>query len=404
MVSWADVKRWDPAAIGSVADGLRNDRDVLVGVEQEVADAAAPSDWVGDAAQAAGNQLRRYVSRLERRVAEMSAVFAGTAEAETAAESLKRAIGDAEELAQRYEFRITDAGEVVPLAESSPSTPFAVLDHRSMIKFQLEAQVGQILNAASELDSGLAATLRQAANGQIDAEGESLAEVAEAAEEQADGGLHEELLEQYNVAPDPDGMTMFPPEWMGWIPKVNPTQMTATEARMLENLMVHEGVYGVYEAYEIYRDSLHQGETVFDGAGVTDGHGDAFRHAYWNAQLTQRFGEEWTEEFATAHEGSDYSHPTPIAMDLHNNEVGRRIAVENPDASQEELRELVEQAVRDGEMVVIDQNERLQYSDQVDIGDTRPTREEDLEWPADEIDRDGHGRPPEPEAYPENRY
>lgn len=28
---------------------------------------------------------------------------------------------------------------------------------------------------------------------------------------------------------------------------------------------------------------------------LDDGHGDAFRHIYWNARMTQEFGPEWTE-------------------------------------------------------------------------------------------------------------
>lgn len=313
-----------------------------------------------------------------------------------------RAIGNAEELAERYEFTITESGEVASLRGPSLSEAFAALEHRSTVQAQLVEEVSQILSTASSVDRELAATLRNAAARQIDAAGDSLSEVAGAGAEQA-GGPHEDLLEQYNTAIDPDGMTMFPPDWMGSV-GVPTMEMTTTEADMLYDLMLHEGVYGVYETYQIYQDSLNQGENVFDGAGVTDGHADAFRHTYWNAQLTQRFGEDWTEEFATAHEGAPHGHETPVAMDLHNNEVGRRIAVENPGASQEELREITEQAVRDGETVVIDDRERLQYSDQVDMGDTRPTREEDLEWPADETNRDAHETPPEPEAYPENRY
>lgn len=36
-------------------------------------------------------------------------------------------------------------------------------------------------------------------------------------------------------------------------------------------------------------------------------------------------------------------------MDLYNNELGRRIATENPEASPEELARLVYEAVEDGE-------------------------------------------------------
>ncbi|MBA0123950.1 hypothetical protein H0B56_00145 [Haloechinothrix sp. YIM 98757] len=403
MVSWADVKKWDPTAVGRVADRLKRHRDALVGLEQEAEDAAPPGDWVGQASRAARNELSEHVTRLEEIVAELSAAFTGTADAEAALEDTKRAIGDAEGLAERHEFGISDTGEVVSLRESSASDSFAVLEHRSMIQADLVEQVSRILSSATELDNSLADTLHRAAADGIEAEGGSLSEIAESGAEQAGPGPHEELLEQYNVAPDPDGMTMFPPEWMDWIPGVSSMEMTATEAEILDNLMVHEGAYGVYEAYEIYQEALHQGEQVFDGEGITDGHSDAFRHAYWNAQLTQRFGEEWTAEYTIAHEGVPDGHPTPVAMDLHNNEVGRRIAVENPDASQEELRELLEQAVRDGEMVVIDSNDRLQYSDQVEMGNTRPTNP-DNDWPTDNPQRDEHTRPPEPEAYPEHRY
>ena len=52
-------------------------------------------------------------------------------------------------------------------------------------------------------------------------------------------------------------------------------------------------------------------------------------------------------------------------MDLYNNEVGRRIAVENPDASPEELADLVEQAVENGEMMVIGDDLKLHYSDEL---------------------------------------
>jgi hypothetical protein len=119
--------------------------------------------------------------------------------------------------------------------------------------------------------------------------------------------------------------------------------------------------------------------------------------------LTQRFGEEWTQEYSTAHERNPDSHPTPVAMDLHNNEVGRRIALENPDASREELRDLVEQAVRDGEMVVVSTDERLSHIDQVDPGGTRPTNA-DNSWTTDNPERGDHREPDEPDAYPERGY
>ena len=70
-----------------------------------------------------------------------------------------------------------------------------------------------------------------------------------------------------------------------------------------------------------------------DGVREIDNQTDAFRHAYANALMTQKFGEEWTRKFATAHEGRENNYASSEAMDLYNNEIGRQIAVDNPNAS-----------------------------------------------------------------------
>ncbi|MBB5907764.1 DUF6973 domain-containing protein [Actinoalloteichus hymeniacidonis] len=140
--------------------------------------------------------------------------------------------------------------------------------------------------------------------------------------------------------------------------------MTASEARMLEDI----GVLGAKDAYDIYRTALHDAENVFDGAGSTDGHSDAFRHAYWNAMLANRFGQDWAAEYATAHERVPDNPASSQSMDLHNNEVGRQIAAAHPDAGPEELAELIEQAVYDGDLIVVETDGRLTHSDNVEIG------------------------------------
>lgn len=70
-------------------------------------------------------------------------------------------------------------------------------------------------------------------------------------------------------------------------------------------------------------------------------------------------------------------------MDLHNNEVGRRIQAEHPNASPTELKELVKKAVENGQLVVVGPDGQLKYSNQVPFGDTGIT---DKEPPA----RGGH--------------
>ncbi|WP_157103763.1 DUF6973 domain-containing protein [Nocardia harenae] len=199
--------------------------------------------------------------------------------------------------------------------------------------------------------------------------------------------LHEQLLARYNVTPDPNGTVMFPADPDSAVGKmlgsmgIDPKELTAGEADMLSRLNLH----GVAAAVAIEQLASDGGHEVFADeprkGGIGDGHADAFRHAYWNAMLTKEFGAEWTEAFTTAHEridDPDRTHATAEAMDLYNNEVGRRIAAENPTASNPELYDLVKQAVLDGQMVVVGPgpDNHLMYSNRVDPGFTGQTDRE----------------------------
>ncbi|BBZ09590.1 hypothetical protein MDOR_37590 [Mycolicibacterium doricum] len=127
--------------------------------------------------------------------------------------------------------------------------------------------------------------------------------------------------------------------------------VTAGEARMLDDL----GLVGQRDVQQIKEAARAEANSRFapPSGNEVNNHNDAFRHAYWNARMTQRFGEEWTGQFTTAHERLPNNNASNEAMDLWNNEVGRRIAAANPDASPEQLAGMVEQAVRNGETVVI---------------------------------------------------
>lgn len=145
----------------------------------------------------------------------------------------------------------------------------------------------------------------------------------------------------------------------------DPIDATTTEAELLDDLgpfdlkAFNDGKeHAVEETAARYGDANgndpHPGEAAFN-----DDHADAFRHAYLNALHTRDIGGDWTTDFWTGHERITHNDPARESMDLHNNEVGRRIAEENPFATDGELADLVEQAVADGEMVVIDQDGRL---------------------------------------------
>ncbi len=54
-------------------------------------------------------------------------------------------------------------------------------------------------------------------------------------------------------------------------------------------------------------------------------------------------------------------------MDLYNNEVGLRIATDNPDAEPDELADRVREALEQGDLVVVDRDNDLAWSDQVPL-------------------------------------
>lgn len=187
----------------------------------------------------------------------------------------------------------------------------------------------------------------------------------------------DEIRRQYQV--EDDQMTTYTPRFFG-IPLADGRQMTQTEADLLDGLSYRQ----LHTFKNISQDALAQARQQFplsvsslpahvseDRAREwlgTDGHQDAFRHAYWSAQLTREFGEEWARAFTTAHEAVPANRPTPEAMDLYNNAVGISIARENPNASQAELATLVKDAIRNGEMVVVGRNGQLEWSDRVQVG------------------------------------
>lgn len=178
----------------------------------------------------------------------------------------------------------------------------------------------------------------------------------------------DDLLSRRQMAED--SMVDWSPKLGGLLPlPVGSHRLTATEGRMLDNLTVQRGLLGLNEFRGIQEQALSVASTRI-GDGIVDGHGDAFRHAFWSARLTQAFGAEWARAFTSAHEANPGNTAGAEAMDLHNNSVGIRIGQANPGASEAELSHLIEAALNDGEMVVINRAGNLAWSDDVARGAT----------------------------------
>lgn len=170
----------------------------------------------------------------------------------------------------------------------------------------------------------------------------------------------EDILREYQVKDD----RMLPKWLLDTIGGVlgdevkGDANLTVGEYRVLAELAATQGPLAVKDFFDIKQAAIDEASRRFpppDG-NTSDNHTDAFRHTYWNALMTQRFGEEWTRKFATAHERRPGDPAPREAMDLYNNEIGRQIGMANPKAPPEELAAQVESAVRGGETVIVSQD------------------------------------------------
>jgi uncharacterized protein YukE len=179
------------------------------------------------------------------------------------------------------------------------------------------------------------------------------------------------IRREYQVSDDPDGRREWEPGgFTGWLAETfggdpDPVRVTASEARLLDDL----GPFGLQALVSARDDARAEANNRFPSQAPppegNDDHNDAFRHAYWNALMTRNIGEDFAHDYGYAHERVPLNPPNREAMDLYNNTVGQRIAADNPFASEEELADLVESAIRNGEMVVLDREGNLVPSNQV---------------------------------------
>jgi hypothetical protein len=181
---------------------------------------------------------------------------------------------------------------------------------------------------------------------------------------QPSGPTPEEILEKYQVS-DAE-TTEWPSDWDPLRLAVDQVDVTEKEAEMLNGL----GPLEIKAFKDIHDDAFNAADERFPSPDRNDDQNDAFRHAYWNALMVKEYGAEWAEDYATAHEQLPGNPAPREAMDLYNNEVGRNIAVANPDASAEELAGLIEQAVRNGETVVVGQDMLPRPSNEIPMDQT----------------------------------
>ncbi|MBB5856572.1 alpha/beta hydrolase [Amycolatopsis umgeniensis] len=174
MLTWGDVRRWDPAAIGRIADALNDGCTRIIAANDDVEAMTRFTDWSGEAATAASTRGKSLTSALERLVAEASAVRRGAHEVQIALDRVVAFVRETDELAHRNGLTIGSGGEIVPA--SGPPRP-----DRPRVIAELADRVEQILRRATDVDADFAAILRRALRGEITEQGGgTLAQAADA--------------------------------------------------------------------------------------------------------------------------------------------------------------------------------------------------------------------------------
>jgi RHS repeat-associated protein len=100
--------------------------------------------------------------------------------------------------------------------------------------------------------------------------------------------------------------------------------------------------------------------------GAHGGYQDAFRHAYWNALMAKAHGKEKALEYSNAHEARD--NPVEIVvgdmlMDKINNSVGAEIGAANSNLSNQEIANLVMDALNSGKLKILNEDLKVISSD-----------------------------------------
>lgn len=242
---------------------------------------------------------------------------------------------------------------VTAAAESVPSGPAGEQMLVPIVQAGLVRTAGVVEGSNAEL--GLVGAEIERLAGEYALLGDLTVKTAppEDAEDNDDRKRLEEILEKYRVREDPGGTHKFDFPWI--VDQIAGKEVPDQELTQTEIEMMLADPTRILPIMDIRDQATAEAKVRFPppGGSEIDNRTDAFRHAYGSALMTQKFGDDWTALFTAAHEGRENNYQASESMDLYNNEVGRKIALANPDATPEELADLVAHSVENGEMVVI---------------------------------------------------
>ncbi|MYS87890.1 DUF6973 domain-containing protein [Embleya scabrispora] len=389
MLTLTQLRDANIAPLAEAATAWETVRAKIQGLSErhrgEVVNSPGLNGWSGTVADTARARLAETQRQLGLAAAQAAALSRAISDAHTAFTSAQTSLRTVlEEIARFPEFTVREDGGVdwrIPdevaqaLSVSGDGLAAAQLntDYTNRAR-DFAWRVGQALAQATQADNDAQWDIYQ----DVSARDDSFNPHATLGRD----GNGADILTDFQAMDDPHGTTKWPGGIIGFF--TGQQQVTRTEAELLDRL----GWLAQKDFSDIKDEAFAEAQKRFTSDDKNDDHQDAFRHTYWNALLTQRFGADWTAKYTTAHEGLPGNPGHREAMDLYNNDLGRRIAQEHPNASPGELADYVDRAVREGQAVVVDRNHELVYSDQEEIGRHTVIPKPDPPLPA-------HGAPPQ---------
>jgi hypothetical protein len=209
MATLAEVLAWRPETLGTAATDLTGDKQILLGLDDELADGRVPADWSGAAAEAARDSHETIRLTLNDHVATLAAVAAAVRAAAGAVRRAQRVLEDALTHARQLGFEVDrSTGRV-----SDTQSTYADEHERNDRQRELDGVVDQLeqgLRAAHHADTELAQALREATSGIEGGEGD-LSTAAQAGRRAG----------RPDMSPPP-GRDAGPADWAAWFASLSP--------------------------------------------------------------------------------------------------------------------------------------------------------------------------------------
>ena len=168
MVTIDQLKQWDADRLGRVADELHDRRSALTDLADEVTAGRPPVSWVGGASVYAEQDHDKLANQLTDQVAELNMVISAIDTASGAVRSARTLLDDALSRASSNGCTVSADGSVRSTRTFDDEDE---RDDAQEVVDQIAQAVGDALSKASDADVDLAASLRSASGGDVDASG-----------------------------------------------------------------------------------------------------------------------------------------------------------------------------------------------------------------------------------------